>query len=546
MTFFNTFQEVIVMKLTFVGAAHEVTGSCHYLEACGKKILIDCGMEQGVNIYENVQIPVNYSDIDYVFLTHAHIDHAGYLPLIYSKGFKGKIFATRATTDLSNIMLKDSAHIQEFEAKWRSRKAKRAGRKQVTPLYEMKDAEGVLKHFVPCDYSVKIKISAGIEIRFIDAGHLLGSASIEVWMEENNIKKKVVFSGDIGNENKPIIRNPEYIKSADFVVMESTYGDRIHGVKKDRIDEIVEVIQRTLDRGGNLVIPAFAVGRTQEMLYFIRRIKDENMVKGHDNFEVYVDSPLAIEATTIFSKNLRDCFDEETKALLDQGINPLSFNGLKRAVTSEESMQINFNSNPKVIISASGMCDAGRIRHHLKHNLWKEESTIMFAGYQANGTLGRSIVDGQKHVKIFGEEIQVNAEIVNIEGMSSHADRDGLLKWIGSYTTPPKEVFIVHGSDEVCDKFAASVTEKFGFKTSAPFSGATYDLIQEKWVKLAEGVAINKEKEALKKAATSPYNQLFTSGEQLMEVIRKNSGLANSELERFARQINELIVKWEN
>lgn len=534
------------MKLTFIGAAHEVTGSCHYLEACGKKILIDCGMEQGVNVYENADLPVSYSNIDFVFLTHAHIDHAGYLPLIYSKGFKGKVFATRATADLSNIMLKDSAHIQEFEAKWRTRKAKRTGRPTVAPLYGMKDAEGVLKHFVPCDYSEKINVSSGLEIRFIDAGHLLGSASIEIWMEENNIKKKIVFSGDIGNENKPIIRNPEYIKTADYVVMESTYGNRIHGVQKDRIEEIVDIIQRTLDRKGNLIIPAFAVGRTQEMLYYIRRIKDEKMIKGHDNFEVYVDSPLANEATTIFTRNLLDCFDEETKEILQQGINPLDFNGLKKSVSSEESMQINFNSRPKVIISASGMCDAGRIRHHLKHNLWRSESTIMFAGYQANGTLGRSIVDGQKHVKIFGEEIEVNAEIVSVEGMSSHADMEGLFKWIGAYTTPPKEVFIVHGSDEVCDKFAAEVKEKLGCKSSAPYSGSSYDLAKGEWIKITEGIPVNKEKAALKKTASGPYNQLYNSGERLMEVIRKNSGLANAELEKFARQIEELRIKWDN
>ncbi len=436
----DNFKKEWNMKLTFIGAAHEVTGSCNYLEACGKKILIDCGMEQGKDIYENIEIPVLYSEIDYVFLTHAHIDHAGHLPLIYAKGFKGKILATQATCDLCEIMLEDSAHIQEFEAKWKTRKAKRSGREEVFPLYTLEDAKGVQKHFVPCDYDKTIDVFEGVKIRFADAGHLLGSASIEVCIREKNISKKIVFSGDIGNVNKPIIRNPEYLNQADYVVMESTYGDRRHPEWKNQIPQIAEIIKRTFDRGGNLVIPAFAVGRTQELLYYIREIKEKNMVEGYEGFEVYVDSPLANKATNVFTKNLIECFDDETRELLEKGINPLTFPGLKTAVSSEESMQINFISHPKVIISASGMCDAGRIRHHLKHNLWREESTVMFTGYQANGTLGRNILDGQKQVRIFGEEIEVKAEIVLVEGMSGHADVDGLERWVGNFKEKPKRV----------------------------------------------------------------------------------------------------------
>lgn len=532
------------MKLTFIGAAHEVTGSCHLLEACGKKILIDCGMEQGYNVYENAEMPFPYSDIDYVFLTHAHIDHAGYIPLIYAKGFKGKVYATKATCDLSNIMLKDSAHIQEFEAKWRTRKARRAGRPDVLPLYETKDAEGVLKHFIPCEYSEKIKVKDGLVIRFIDAGHLLGSACIEVWMEEGPISKKIVFSGDIGNLDKPIIRNPEYIKSADYVVMEATYGNRVQEERRDQINQIADIIQDTLDRRGNLIIPAFAVGRTQEMLYFIRKIKTDNMIKGHDNFEVYVDSPLAIEATNVFTRNIIDCFDDETRALIENGINPISFPGLKLSITSEESMQINFDKKPKIIISASGMCDAGRVRHHLKHNLWRSECTVMFAGYQANGTLGRSLVDGQKEVRLFGEEIEVHARIGIIDGISSHADMNGLFTWIENFGKTPKEVFVVHGDGEVCDSFAAEVTNKYGLNTNAPHSGSIFDLAKGEWMLQTQGIPINREKEEAKKI-TGPYSKLFLSGEKLMEVIRKNSGLDNKDVEKFSQEINELAKKWE-
>ena len=529
------------MKLTFIGAAHEVTGSCHVLQACGKNILVDCGMEQGLNIYENEDLPFNYSDVDYVFLTHAHIDHSGYLPLIYARGFKGRVFATKATTDLSKIMLKDSAHIQEFEAAWRTRKAKRAGKPEVLPLYEMKDAEGVLEKFRPCEYDEKIKVSEGLNIRFTDAGHLLGSACVEVWMEEDSVRKKIVFSGDIGNTDKPIIRNPSSINGADYVVMESTYGDRLHAEKKDQIKQIAGIIQKTLDRGGNLVIPAFAVGRTQEMLYFIRKIKAENMVKGHDGFEVYVDSPLAIEATSVFTKNLLDCFDEETKELLEKGINPISFSGLKLSITSDESKQINMDSKSKIIISASGMCDAGRVRHHLKHNLWRSESTIMFAGYQANGTLGRSIVDGTPKVKLFGEEVNVKSDIEVVDGISSHADMHGLFNWIENFGKKPEEVFVVHGQDTVCDTFAQNLEDKFELKAWAPFSGSSYDLAKGNWITEKSGNYISPEKEKLRKA-TGSYLRLNNSVEKLLELIKRNNKLSKKEAEEIAKQI-DIIAK---
>ena len=440
------------MKLIFVGAAHEVTGSCHYIEVGGKHILVDYGMEQGVNVFENVPLPVDESLIDYVLLTHAHIDHTGLLPLLYAKGFRGQVYATDATADLCSIMLRDCAHIQMMEAEWKNRKAKRSESvAAMEPLYTMEDAEGVIKRLVSCHYDQKVVVCDEMTIRFSDIGHLLGSASIEVWLTENGNTKKIVFSGDIGNKNDPLLRNPSTTKTADYVVMESTYGDRLHAVERpDYVHELAAILKETFDRGGNVVIPSFAVGRTQELLYFLRKIKVDGLVKGHEDFPVYVDSPLAVEATEIFQENRMECFAGEALDMVREGINPLSFPGLKLAITSDESREINFNETPKVIISASGMCEAGRIRHHLKHNLWRPECSILFVGYQAVGTLGRLIVEGIDEVKLFGESIQVRAEIKKLAGMSGHADKNGLIEWITGFEEKPRKVFIVHGEDSVC------------------------------------------------------------------------------------------------
>ena len=459
------------MRITFLGATHEVTGSCTYLEACGKHILIDCGMEQGPDEFENQEIPVAASDIDMVLLTHAHIDHSGKLPLLYQRGFRGQIFATRATADLCDIMLRDSAHIQMFEAEWKNRKGQRAGRAEVVPLYDINDAQGAINCLVGCDYDKKINLADGICIRFVDAGHLLGSSSIEIWIKENDVEKKIVFSGDIGNLNQPLIRDPQYVKDADYVVMESTYGDRSHGEFPDYVTELARIIQKTFDRGGNVVIPSFAVGRTQELLYFIRKIKEDKMIHGHDHFDVYVDSPLAIEATRIFMKHMYEDFDEEATKLVQAGINPIGFEGLKTAITSDDSRMINFDERPKVIISASGMCEAGRIRHHLKHNLWRKESTILFVGYQAKGTLGRIILEGAKSVNLFGEEIEIQAEIRRLAGISGHADNNGLLKWIGSFEKKPEKVFVIHGEDSVCQVFTDRLRNEMHLDAGAPYSG---------------------------------------------------------------------------
>lgn len=531
------------MKLVFVGADHEVTGSCHYLEVNDKHILVDYGMEQGVDIFVNQDIPVPAASIDYVFLTHAHIDHSGLLPLLYAKGFRGQVFCTEATSDLCSVMLRDSAHIQMAEAEWRNRKGRRSGTETYVPLYTMEDAIGVIKSFVPCPYDCRISICEGIQVRFTDIGHLLGSSSIELWLKEEGEEKKIVFSGDVGNKNLPLLRNPQPTNLADYVVMESTYGDRSHGPRPDYVKELAEIIQVTMDRGGNVVIPSFAVGRTQELLYFIRIIKEQNLVQGHENFEVYVDSPLAIEATTIFNRNKSSCFAEEAIALVRRGINPISFPGLKSSITSDESRQINFDMRPKVIISASGMCEAGRIRHHLKHNLWREESTILFVGYQAVGSLGRSLVEGAKVVHLFGEEITVRADIRRLGGVSGHADREGLIDWICSFREKPSQVFIVHGENTVCDTFAALLKDTYGFSTFAPYSGAEFDLLANAWVK--EGVPVPAEKKKHGTRISDVFARLLAAGQRLLAVIRRNEGGTNKDLAKFADQINSLCDKWE-
>ena len=533
------------MKITFLGAAHEVTGSKTLLNACGHKILIDCGMEQGINIYDNPEMSIAPGEIDCVLLTHAHIDHSGKLPLLVSQGFSGSIYATGATTKLCNIMLMDSAHIQEFEAEWHNRKAKRAGLEPFVPMYTMADVSKTLPLFVPCDYNSEIEILDGIKIQFIDAGHLLGSSSIKVTVTEEGKTQSIIFSGDIGNFDQPLIRDPGQPQSADFVVIESTYGDRLHGPRVDYTDQLTRVIQDTFDRGGNLVIPSFAVGRTQELLYLIRRIKEDKLIKNHDGFLVYVDSPLAIEATNIYNdnENMMNYYDSETLDLLKQGINPITFDGLKVSVTSDESKLINDDKSPKVIISASGMCEAGRIRHHLKHNLWREDSTILFVGYQAVGTLGRIIVDGETEVKLFGEKIQIKANIEQITGISGHADMDMLLGWLKGFKVKPKQIFVNHGNDFVCDKFAMTIEEQLHIKATAPYNGGAYDLNTGECLEIGNNVRIEKSTQT-KKAMSNVFERLSLAGKRLLSVISANQGSSNKDLAKFTNQINSLCDKW--
>ncbi len=533
------------MKLTFIGAAHEVTGSCMLLEVCGRNYLIDCGMEQGANVFENEPLPVSPADVEAVLLTHAHIDHSGMLPKLYKDGFRGSIYATEATVDLCNIMLRDCAHIQESDAEWRNRKALRAGTPVTEPLYTLNDAIGTIELFRRCAYETRIPIGEGIDISFTDIGHLLGSACIEVWLEEDGVSKKIVFSGDVGNTNQPLINDPKTVAETDYLVIESTYGNRLHTLKRgdNAIKELAECIQKAFDRGGNVVIPSFAVGRTQELLYAIRQIKAAHMVSGHDGFPVYIDSPLAIEATNIFLQCNRSCFDPETTAILNSGENPIWFDDIRLSVTSDDSIAINADPACKVIISASGMCDAGRIRHHLKHNLWDARNIIVFAGYQAVGSPGRAILDGAKKIKLFGEEIAIKAEVYPLHGTSGHADKNGLLAWVQSFEKGPEMIFVNHGDEDSVEDFAKTLSETFGYQVSAPYSGTQYDLKTGECTVHTIGRRIAP-KGASK--AQNTYNSLIAASQQLLDLARNYKGRTNKEIEQFTAQIRSLAERWES
>ena len=533
------------MKLTFFGTAHEVTGSCTLLEAAGKRIVIDCGMEQGADIYENCELPMAAGEIDAILLTHAHIDHSGKIPALVAQGFRGPIYATEAARRLCGIMLRDSAHIQEFEAEWRNRKAQRAGEPPYVPLYTMKDVEAALRQFCGCGYDSPVEIFPGITVSFSDAGHLLGSASILVTAAENGETRSVLFSGDLGNVERPLIRDPQTPPAADYVVIESTYGDRLHGERPDYVNQLAEIIQSTFDQGGNLVIPAFAVGRTQELLYLIRTIREQGLIRGHGDFPVYVDSPLAVEATKVYADDeaMKPYYDAETLELLSRGVNPIAFPGLRTSVTSDESKAINFDRTPKIILSASGMCEAGRIRHHLKHNLWRSESTILFVGYQSEGTVGRRLIDGAETVRLFGEEITVCARIESLAGISGHADRDMMLRWLRSMPQKPRHIFVNHGDDQVTDLFAKTIEESLGVPADAPYSGDSYDLIGDICVAKAPIIKATRLTDG-RRRANAAFERLTQAGKRLAAIIAASRGLSNKELARFTDQINALCEKY--
>lgn len=473
------------MKITFFGAARGVTGSCHMVEACGKKFLVDCGMFQGTlteQMLNYEEFPFNIQDIDFVILTHAHIDHSGRLPKLYINGYQGVVYATKATCDLCSIMLPDSGHIQEKEIEWVNRKRMRAGKKPTTPMYTAEDGLKCIDIFSRVNYGEEVTPAEGIKFRLIDAGHMLGSAIVEIWItEEGKETKKIVFSGDLGNENMPIIRDPEPVDEADFLVMESTYGGRLHGEMKEQSQELISIILDTIDRGGNVVIPSFAVGRTQELLYEINKyVEDnENYIQKMAEIPVYVDSPLAINATKVFERN-PECYDDEALQYLLKGDNPLAFKNLHFVETADESRALNEDPTPKIIISASGMCEVGRIKHHLKWNLWRPECTVLFVGFQAEGTLGRKLLNGEKIVKIFGEEIGVNAEIRYLDAFSGHADQDGLLKWVGDLKVKPKNIFLVHGEYTGQLKLQAEIEERYGIKCIIPELEDSYTITDEK------------------------------------------------------------------
>ena len=533
------------MKLRFYGADRCVTGSCHCLEVNGKHILVDCGLQQGRDEIDNTALPFHPGSIDVVLVTHAHIDHSGRIPMLIKNGFQGKIITTRLTADLLDIMLQDSAHIQEQDAEYQNRKNKRAGRPEVEPIYTVADALRVREFIQTCEYGEEVPVVEGVTARFIDAGHLLGSASIKLTCHEGDETRTVVFSGDIGNVDQPIIRDPQFFDSADYVLTESTYGDRNHTEVWSYTGQLAEIIDETLGKGGNVVIPSFAVGRTQELLYFIREIKDKNLVTSVKDFPVYVDSPLAKKATTIFCGDLRGYLDEDALALVQDGTHMFSFPGLHLTETVDESKLLNVDKTPKVIISASGMCDAGRIRHHLKYNLWRADSAVVFVGFQSPGTLGRNLLDGVDSVKLFGEDVAVRAKIVNFPGLSSHADHDHLVDWIKHFD-PAKttHVFVVHGDREVAPVYAETV-KGLGFAAHAPQYTEEYDLIADK--QLAPGYLPERKTRAYEGApkATAAYQKLVQLGDMLIGLIRRSKGRDNKTLAAFADALSKVISKFE-
>lgn len=468
------------MKVKFCGASIGVTGSCHLISTENHKVLLDCGQFQGGKEMDKMneeEFPFNPAEIECVILSHAHIDHCGRIPLLVKRGFKGPIYCTDATADLLDVMLKDSAYIHEKDAEWQTRKNLRTGKPPVDPLYTIQDSEAALRLVKPILYDQLVELNPDMKIVFNDAGHILGSAITELWITEGDKTSKLVFSGDLGVENRPILRDPVKIKKADFLIMETTYGNRLHPENSTSIDELIHITLKTIKRGGSVIIPSFAVGRTQELIYQFNMFYEHHPEYADTlgKVYVYIDSPMATTATEVFKKNAQ-VFDEETKAYIMSGDHPLDFPNLKFTRNTADSQMLNEDKSPKIIISASGMCEAGRIRHHLKHNLWDSRNSIVFVGYQAEGTLGRMLVEGAKEVKLFGEPIMVGAEIYNLEGFSGHADQKGLLDWLGGFQKEPKHIFLVHGETQSKIDFAAKVKEVFGYEPIVVNGNTEYEL----------------------------------------------------------------------
>lgn len=528
------------MKITFLGAAKTVTGSCYYIETRNTKFLVDCGMFQGHSkeiALNKEEFPFNPADLNFILLTHAHIDHSGRIPKIFIDGFKGDIYATKATSELCSIMLPDCGHIQELENEWLNRKRQRAGKHPVEPLYTYQNAVDCISLFKNVNYDEVFKINDEIKVRFNDAGHILGSSIIEIWIDENGEETKVVFSGDLGNKDIPILKDRTPIESADYLIIESTYGNRLHDDKKNKVERFVDIILETIERGGNVVIPSFAVGRTQEVIYdlYKQRGKLDEKINKLFHIPVFVDSPLAISATEIFRRNL-DCYDEEAREYIENGDNPLDFPGLQFTKSPDESRALNDRRDNIIIISASGMCEAGRIKHHLKHNLWRKESTILFVGYQAIGTLGRKLVDGAKKVKLFGEDILVNAKIEMIEGFSGHADRDGLLEWVGKFRKKPAKVFIVHGEEEGMGEFAGLLSQKFNLETVIPSKGESFVISANKVVQSIEKPEVSYTFKRL--AIIELMETLKEEFDELSEIVKMDL-----KEEKHDQEVDELRIK---
>lgn len=516
------------MQLSFLGAAQLVTGSNYLITTKNHNILIDCGMFQGSKETEKMnfrEFPYDPKSIDILILTHAHIDHSGRIPKLVKEGFRGRILSTKATFDLCGIMLLDSAKIQESDAEWDNRKRQRAGETLIEPLYTSEDAEQSLKYFEPYLYNQRVDINGEISIRFRDAGHILGSSILELWITEENKTTKLVFSGDLGMPNRPIIKDPEYVEEADYLIMESTYGDTFHPPLKESAKQMIDIINKTALRGGTVLIPSFAVGRTQELIYELNEYYEYSDVEEYMKVPIYIDSPMAVDATEVFQKN-SGSFDQATQDLILSGDNPFAFSNLHYIKSQEESIALNKSDYPKVIISASGMATAGRIRHHLKHNLWNPKNSLIFVGYQAEGTLGRLLLDGIKKVKLLGEEVNVALEIYDLEGFSGHADQRVLLDWLNGFTKKPKKIFLVHGEVEASTVLANEIDKKFGIKTIIPNLGSCYRIDTDS-IEVEKAMTIEPEllREEIAKELDNVYNQ-FNS------LVSRSNGLFDEKLLR--------------
>lgn len=534
------------MKIQFCGASTGVTGSCHLITTENHKILLDCGQFQGGKAQEALnyeEFPFDPAEIDFMILSHCHIDHCGRIPLLVKRGFKGDIYCTDACADLLGVMLKDSGYIHEKEAEWQNRKNERNGRPFVEPLYTYNDSLASMKYVKPVLYDQLIEPVEGVKICFNDAGHILGSAITELWITEGENVSKVVFSGDLGVMDRPILRNPTIIKKADYVIMETTYGNRLHPENAMDVKKLMNIIRDTAARGGTTVIPAFAVGRTQELIYELNRVidNDSEYRKDFENLKVYIDSPMATTATEVFRRNAQ-VFDDETKEFILRGDNPLDFKNLKFTRTSEESMKLNASKEPKVIISASGMCEAGRIRHHLKHNLWDARNSIVFVGYQAEGSLGKMIVEGAKEVTLFGEKISVKAQIHNLQGFSGHADKEGLMEWLGGFQKEPKHIFLVHGETKAKEDFAESVKKELGYAPVVVRGNSEYTLEKDEIVNVEQAMSDAVDDEALAKTK----NNLADIQRRLEDMLYTANLAVDSDIEpeKLAR-ISNIVLELE-
>lgn len=537
------------MKIKFYGSANMVTGSNHLIEVGNKKLILDCGMFQGgreEDLLNYEVFPYNPADIDYLILSHAHIDHSGRIPKLVKDGFRGRILTTKATFDLSKIMLQDSANIQQSDTEWENKKRERAGKELLEPLYTSEDVFQALNLFEKYYYNQYIKIDEVFTLRFLDAGHILGSAIVELWIKEDDTTTKLVYSGDLGVENHAIIRKPDLIESADYLILESTYGNRLHEPYESSHQELINIIEETASRGGAVIIPSFAVGRTQELIYQLNAYYDTETMEAYKRIPIYIDSPLAIYATEAYQKNA-ELFNEETKERILSGDNPFSFPNLRYVERVEESKSLNKSPYPKVIISASGMADAGRIRHHLKHHLWDPRNTILFVGYQAEGSTGRRILDGARSVKILGEEIIVKAQIRELQGLSAHADMNMLLDWVGAIKEKPKKIFLVHGEADSTENLKKEIQKNFQISTHIAQMGEVVeieasdeDISREETGEIDLKENLNDSINQVKELFEAYYSQ--DKGEVDEEFLKENYSEYNEALLDIKNRLMELIM----